>query len=72
MDVTKPDLKMQVLAYKLCEIIRRLYIWDEKVKRSMDWLIKRLIKVGARVSCQIGLAGSRLSDARARLPLVVT
>jgi len=25
-------------------------VWGEEVKHSMDWLIKRLIKVGARVS----------------------
>jgi hypothetical protein len=25
--------------------------WGEEVRRFMDWLIKRLIKVGARVSC---------------------
>jgi hypothetical protein len=25
------------------------YVWGEKVKRSIDWLIKRLIKVGAKV-----------------------
>jgi hypothetical protein len=28
----------------------QFYVWGEEVKRSMDWLIKRLIKVGARVS----------------------
>ena len=28
----------------------QFYVWSEKVKPSMDWLIKRLIKVGARVS----------------------
>ncbi len=26
------------------------YVWGEEVKGSMDWLIKRLIKVGARNS----------------------
>jgi hypothetical protein len=31
-------------------MIRQLYVWGEAVKRSMEWLIKRLIKVGARVS----------------------
>ena len=45
-----PGLKMQVLAYKLFQMISRLYIWDEKVKRSIEWRIKCLIKVGTRVS----------------------
>jgi len=30
--------------------VRQFYVWGEEVKRSIDWLIKRLIKVGARVS----------------------
>ena len=31
-------------------MIRQFYVWGEEVKRSMNWLIKHLIKVGARVS----------------------
>jgi len=31
-------------------MIRQLYVWGEEVKRSLDWLIKRLVKVEARVS----------------------
>jgi hypothetical protein len=31
-------------------MIRQINVWDEEVKRSMERLIKRLIKVGARVS----------------------
>jgi len=30
-------------------MIRQFYVWGEEVKRSMNWLIKHLIKVGARV-----------------------
>ena len=41
---------MGVLTYNLLHMIRQFYVWGEEVKRSMDWLIKRLIKVGARVS----------------------
>jgi hypothetical protein len=41
---------MGVLAYNLLHMIRQFYVWGEEVKRSMEWLIKRLIKVGARVS----------------------
>ena len=38
------------LAYKLLHIIRQFYIWGEEDKRPVDWLIKSLIKVGAKVS----------------------
>jgi hypothetical protein len=30
-------------------MIRRFCVWGEEVKRSLDWLIKLLIKVEARV-----------------------
>jgi hypothetical protein len=33
-------------------MIRQFYVWGEEVKRSIGLLIKRLIKVGARVSYQ--------------------
>ena len=41
---------MGVLAYNLLHMIRQFYVWGEDLKRSIDWLINRLIKVGARVS----------------------
>ena len=41
---------MGVLAYNLLYMIRQFYVWGEEVKRSMEWLIKRLIKVATRVS----------------------
>jgi len=46
----KARLKMGVLAYNLLHMIRQFYVRVEEVKQSMDWLIKRLIKVGAKVS----------------------
>ena len=49
-EANQARLKMGVLAYNLLHMIRQLYVWGEAVKRSMEWLIKRLIKVGARVS----------------------
>ena len=49
-EANQARLKMGVLAYNLLHMIRRFYVWGEEVKRSIDWLIKRLIKVGARVS----------------------
>jgi hypothetical protein len=38
------------LAYNLLHMIRQFYVWGEEMKRSMDRLIKRLIKVEARIS----------------------
>jgi len=49
-EANQARLKMGVLAYNLLHMIRQFYVWGEEVKRSMEWLIKRLIKVGARVS----------------------
>ena len=41
---------MGVLAYNLRHMLRQFYLMGEEVKRSMEWLIKRLIKVGAKVA----------------------
>ena len=49
-EANQARLKMGVLAYNFLHMIRQFYFWGEEVKRSMEWLIKRLIKVGARVS----------------------
>ena len=49
-DANQTRLKMGVLAYNLEHTIRQFYVWGEEVKRSIDWLIKSLVKVGARVS----------------------
>jgi hypothetical protein len=43
-------LLMGVLAYNLLNMLRQFYLAGEDVKRSMEWLIKRLIKVGAKVA----------------------
>ena len=31
-------------------MLRQFYVWGEEVRQSIELLIKRLIKVGARVS----------------------
>jgi hypothetical protein len=49
-EANQARLKMGVLACNLLHMIRQFYVWGEEVWRSMDWLIKRLIKVGARAS----------------------
>jgi hypothetical protein len=43
-------LLMGALAYNLLHMLRQFYLIGEEVKRSMEWLIKRLIKVGAKVA----------------------
>jgi hypothetical protein len=48
-DANHARLKMGVLAYNLLHMIRTFYLFGEEVRRSMEWLIRRLIKVGARV-----------------------
>jgi len=43
-------LKMGFLAYNLLHLIRRFYMRDNnKVRRSIEWIIMRLVKVGARI-----------------------
>jgi hypothetical protein len=49
-EANQARLKMGILAYNLLHMIRQFYVWGEEVRRSINWLIKRLIKVGARVS----------------------
>jgi len=49
-EANQARLKMGVLAYNLLHRIRQFYVLAEEFNRSMDWLIKRLVKVGARIS----------------------
>jgi hypothetical protein len=41
---------MSVPSYNRLNMVTQFYLVDEEVKRSMEWLIKRLIKVGAKVA----------------------
>ena len=43
-------LLMGVLAYNLLQMLRQFCLHGEAVKRPREWLIKRLIKVGAKVA----------------------
>jgi hypothetical protein len=43
-------LKMGFLAYNLLHLIRRFYLRGEKTRRSIEWIILRLVKVGARIA----------------------
>jgi hypothetical protein len=42
---------MRVFVYNLVRMVWKFYLTGEEVKRSMEWLIKYLFKVGARVLC---------------------
>jgi hypothetical protein len=41
---------MGALAYNLLHMLRQFYVMGEGVRRSIEWLIRRLIKAGARIS----------------------
>ena len=43
-------LLMEVLDYSLFHMLRQFCVVGGDVKRSMEWLIKRLINVGAKVA----------------------
>jgi hypothetical protein len=43
-------LKMGLLPYNLPHLLRKFHIRGEGVRRSAEWLIRRLIKLGAKVS----------------------
>ncbi len=36
--------------YNLLHLIRELYMVNEEVKRSIEWIIRRMVKVASRVS----------------------
>jgi hypothetical protein len=42
------------LAYNLLHMLRQFYLMGEEVKRSIERLIKLLIKVGAKVAYHFG------------------
>ncbi|MFC1895546.1 IS1380 family transposase [Thermodesulfobacteriota bacterium] len=45
-------LKMGFIAYNLLHLIRRFYLWGEDRCRSIEWIITRLVKAGARIVYQ--------------------
>jgi hypothetical protein len=49
-EANEARLKMGVLPYNLLHMLRKFYIRGEGVRRSIEWLILRLLKVGTRVS----------------------
>jgi hypothetical protein len=49
-DANQARLKMGLLAYNLLHLLREFYIKGEEVKRTLEWLICRLVKVASRIS----------------------
>ena len=49
-EANQARLFMGVIAYNLLHMFRSFYLTGEEVRRSMEWIIKRLIKVGAKVA----------------------
>ncbi|UCG13347.1 MAG: transposase [Deltaproteobacteria bacterium] len=40
---------MNFLAYSLLHLIRRFCLWGEDTRRSIEWIIIRLLKAGTRI-----------------------
>jgi len=49
-EANQTRLKVGALAYNLPHMIREFHLQGEDVKRSMEWLIRRIIKVASRLS----------------------
>ena len=41
---------MGLLTYNLLHLLREFYLEGEEVKRSVEWLIRRIVKVASRIS----------------------
>ena len=49
-EANQARLKMGLLAYNLLHLLREFYMEGEEVKRSIEWIIRRMVKVASRVS----------------------
>ena len=49
-DANQARLKMGLLAYNLVHLPREFYMEGEDVKLSVEWLIRRIVKVASHVS----------------------
>jgi hypothetical protein len=47
-------LLMGILAYNLLNLPRQFYLMGEEVKGSMEWLMRRLIKVERKLRITVG------------------
>lgn len=46
----RASLKMGAVAYNLLHMVREFHLKGEDVKRSIEWLIRRIIKAASRIS----------------------
>ena len=53
-------LKMGFLAYNLLHLTRRFYMRSEEARRSIEWTIMRLVKVGQESPITLGIGMSIL------------
>jgi hypothetical protein len=49
-EANRVRLKMGILAYSLLQILLEFYMKSEEVKRSIEWIIRRMVKVASRIS----------------------
>jgi len=49
-EANQARLKMGLLAYNLLHLLREFYVKGEEVTRSIEWLIRRTVKVASRIS----------------------
>ena len=49
-EANQARLKMGALAYNLLHMIREFHLKGEDVKRSIEWIIRRIIKAASRIS----------------------
>ena len=58
-DANQARRKMGLLAYNLLHLLREFYLKGEDVQRSVEWLIRRMVKVAPRVLTTVVLVGAR-------------
>ena len=44
-------LKMGALAYNLVHMVRGFHLKGEDLKRSIEWIVRRIIKAASRIFC---------------------
>lgn len=49
-EANKARLKMGAVAYNLLHMVREFHLKGEDVKRSIEWIIRRIIKAASRIS----------------------
>jgi len=49
-EANQARLKMGAVAYNLLHMIREFHLHGEEVKRSIEWIIRRIIKAASRIS----------------------